>query len=227
MNLHAPSSREGGRIRRRNRALILEAAEEVFAAKGFDGATTAEIAARAGLPKANLHYYFATKEAVYRAVIADTLHLWLSLFDHIAPDDDPAEALGGYIRRKMRHSFEHPLPSRIFALEVIRGAPVIHDFLAGELRSWVEERSAGDQGLGRAGPDGGRRAGPSVLHDLGRDPDLCRFRRSDHGRARPRADGRGPGIGDGAVGGPAAAWVRPAAVRSRRRPLARPAILVG
>jgi TetR/AcrR family transcriptional regulator len=140
LNLHAPSSQEGGRIRRRNRALILKAAEEVFAAKGFDGATTAEIAARAGLPKANLHYYFPTKEAVYRAVIADTLHLWLSLFDHIAPDDDPAEALGGYIRRKMRHSFEHPLPSRIFALEVIRGAPVIRDFLAGDLRAWVEEK---------------------------------------------------------------------------------------
>jgi TetR/AcrR family transcriptional regulator len=160
LNLHAPSSREGGRIRRRNRALILEAAEEVFAAKGFDGATTAEIAARAGLPKANLHYYFATKEAVYRAVIADTLHLWLSLFDHIAPDDDPAEALGGYIRRKMRHSFEHPLPSRIFALEVIRGAPVIHDFLAGELRVWVEERSA----VIRAWAGQGRMAAVEPVH---------------------------------------------------------------
>jgi TetR/AcrR family transcriptional regulator len=132
---------QGGRIRRRNRALILQAAEEVFAAKGFEGATTAEIAARAGLPKANLHYYFSTKEAVYRAVIADTLRLWLSLFDNIAPEDDPAEALSAYIRRKMRHSFEHPLPSRIFALEVIRGAPVIRDFLAGELRAWVEEKA--------------------------------------------------------------------------------------
>jgi TetR/AcrR family transcriptional regulator len=160
LNLHVPSSREGGRIRRRNRALILEAAEEVFAAKGFDGASTAEIAARAGLPKANLHYYFPTKEAVYRAVIADTLHLWLSLFDHIAPDDDPAEALGGYIRRKMRHSFEHPLPSRIFALEVIRGAPVIHDFLAGELRSWVEERSA----VIRAWAEQGRMAAVEPVH---------------------------------------------------------------
>jgi TetR/AcrR family transcriptional regulator len=160
LNLHAPISQECGRIRRRNRALILEAAEEVFAAKGFDGATTAEIAARAGLPKANLHYYFATKEAVYRAVIADTLHLWLSLFDHIAPDDDPAEALSGYIRRKMRHSFEHPLPSRIFALEVIRGAPVIHDFLAGELRSWVEERSA----VIRAWAEQGRMAAVEPAH---------------------------------------------------------------
>jgi TetR/AcrR family transcriptional regulator len=138
--LRAAAEERGGGIRRRNRALILAAAERVFAEKGFDGATTAAIAAAAGLPKANVHYYFPTKEAVYRAVIDGTLRLWLSAFDHIAPEDDPAEALAAYVRRKMRHSFEHPLASRVFALEVIRGAPVVRDFLAGELRAWVEEK---------------------------------------------------------------------------------------
>ena len=132
----------GGLIPQRNRALILAAAERVFAEKGFDGATTAGIAAAAGLPKANLHYYFATKEAVYRAVIDGIVRLWLSAFDHIAPEDDPAQALASYIRRKMRLSFEHPQASRLFALEVIRGAPVIRDFLAGELKEWVEARAA-------------------------------------------------------------------------------------
>ncbi len=132
----------GGRIRQRNRALILAAAERAFAEKGFDGATMAAIATAAGLPKANLHYYFATKEAVYRAVIDGIVRLWLSAFDHIAPEDDPAQALASYIRRKMRLSFEHPQASRLFALEVIRGAPVIRDFLAGELKQWVEARAA-------------------------------------------------------------------------------------
>ena len=132
----------GGRIRQRNRALIIAAAERVFAEKGFDGATTAGIAAAAGLPKANLHYYFATKEAIYRAVIDGIVRLWLSAFDDIAPEDDPALALAAYIRRKMRLSFEHPQASRLFALEVIRGAPVIRDFLAGELKEWVEARAA-------------------------------------------------------------------------------------
>ena len=112
-----------GRIRRRNRALILEAAERIFAEKGYDGATTAAIAAAAGLPKSNLHYYFPTKEAVYRAVIDQTLRLWLAAFDHISADDDPAAALAAYVRRKMRHSFEHPLASRVFAQELLRGAP--------------------------------------------------------------------------------------------------------
>lgn len=132
----------GGRIRQRNRALIVAAAERVFAERGFDGATTAAIAAAAGLPKANLHYYFATKEAVYRAVIDGIVRLWLSAFDDIAPEHDPALALAAYIRRKMRLSFEHPEASRLFALEVIRGAPVVGDFLAGELKDWVETRAA-------------------------------------------------------------------------------------
>ena len=131
-----------GRIRQRNRARILAAAERIFAEKGYDGATTAAIAAAAGLPKSNLHYYFPTKEAVYRAVIDGTLRLWLAAFDPISADDDPAEALAAYVRRKMRHSFEHPLASRVFAQEVLRGAPVVRDFLAGELREWVEARSA-------------------------------------------------------------------------------------
>ena len=49
-------------IRRASRQRILAATEKVFARHGFDGATMAQLAAAAGLPKANLHYYFGTKE---------------------------------------------------------------------------------------------------------------------------------------------------------------------
>ncbi len=194
MNLHAESTdAEGGRIRRRNRALILQAAEKVFAAKGFNGATTAEIAARAGLPKANLHYYFPSKEAVYRTVIAETLRLWLSLFDHIAPDDDPATALAAYIRRKMRHSFEHPLASRIFALEVIRGAPVIRDFLAGDLRAGVEEKGR----VIRAWAGQGRMAAVEPVHLFLRSGPRPRLMPISTLRSRPcSAASRRPGTGN-------------------------------
>jgi hypothetical protein len=75
-------------------------------------------------------------------VIDETLRLWLAAFDPISPEDDPADALAAYIRRKMRLSFEHPLASRVFAQELLRGAPVVRDFLAGELKAWVEARSA-------------------------------------------------------------------------------------
>lgn len=129
-----------GRIRERNRQRLLEAAEIEFAERGFDGATTAAIAARAGLPKANLHYYFPTKEAVYRELIGGILERWLAALDPIAESDDPAPSLARYIRRKMDQAREHPHASRVFAQEVIRGAPVIGDFLAGDLRDWVEMR---------------------------------------------------------------------------------------
>lgn len=131
-----------GRSRQRMEARILAAAERVFAADGHAGATTAEIARQAGLPKANVHYYFPTKEAIYRALIDRILRLWLAAFEPLAAEDDPAEALAAYIRTKMRYSREHPLASRIFARELLAGAPVIHDFLATELRAWVEEKSA-------------------------------------------------------------------------------------
>lgn len=129
-----------GRIRQHNRQRLLAAAEIEFAERGFDGATTAAIAARAGLPKANLHYYFPTKEAVYRELVGGILEHWLTALDPIAESDDPATTLARYIRRKMDHAREHPRASRVFAQEVIRGAPVIGDFLETTLRDWVEAR---------------------------------------------------------------------------------------
>lgn len=135
------SSGKTGQIRVRNKARIIAAAEEVFAAKGYAGATTAEIAASAGLPKANVHYYFSTKEAIYRAVIDNILDLWLEPFQRITEDDDPAEALATYIRTKVMLSRDRPLASRIYANEIIRGAPILSDYLQKDLREWVAEKS--------------------------------------------------------------------------------------
>ena len=131
-----------GRIRRHNRTLILEAAERLFAAKGFEGATTQAIADLAGLPKANLHYYFPTKERLYRTILADILHTWLATFERFGESDDPAEALTSYVTEKVALSFARPDASRIFAREMLSGAGHLQDFLTSELRPWVEERGA-------------------------------------------------------------------------------------
>ncbi len=138
---NAKGSSKTGQIRARNKARIMSAAEEVFAGKGYDGATTAEIALKAGLPKANVHYYFSTKEAIYRAVIDNILDLWLEPFQRITEDDDPAEALSMYIRTKVMLSRDRPLASRIYANEIIRGAPILADYLGKDLREWVAEKS--------------------------------------------------------------------------------------
>ena len=120
----------------------MAAAESVFAERGFDGATTAEIAARAGLPKSNLHYYFPTKAALYRRVLEGVLQAWLAAADTFESGADPAEALRRYIAAKMDLARARPQGSRIFASEILRGAPAIQDFLDTTLQRWVESRSA-------------------------------------------------------------------------------------
>jgi TetR/AcrR family transcriptional regulator len=120
---------------------ILQAAEAAFARAGFSGTTMAEIAEGAGLPKANLHYYFRTKAALYRAVLDRTLTLWLAETSGIRRDAHPAVALGDYIRAKMRLTAAHPDASRVFANEMLHGAPQIGGYLRRELKALVDEKS--------------------------------------------------------------------------------------
>jgi TetR/AcrR family transcriptional regulator len=149
--LPARGEGRGGRIRREQEAAILKAAERVFARAGFQGATMAEIALQAGLPKSNLHYYFGTKAEVYRAVLANILRLWLAETDRLTAAADPREALAHYVEAKMRLSAERPDASRVFANEVLHGAPQIGGFLKSELRTLVTDKAEVIEGWIAAG----------------------------------------------------------------------------
>ena len=127
-------------IREENERALLEAAEQIFAEQGYSGATTAAIARRAGVPKANLHYYFATKEGLYRAVVERVLTAWLAAAAPFDASDDPREALASYIGAKMDLARAMPLASRIWSAEIMRGAPMIQDFLDTTLTDWVALR---------------------------------------------------------------------------------------
>jgi TetR/AcrR family transcriptional regulator len=127
-------------IREENERAILAAAEAVFAEQGFGGATMAAIAAIAGVPKPNVHYYFPTKERLYRAVVERILTVWLEAASSFDTSDDPAEALTSYIGAKMDLARTMPLGSRIWASEIMRGAPAIQDFLDTTLTRWVRSR---------------------------------------------------------------------------------------
>jgi TetR/AcrR family transcriptional regulator len=140
-----------GSIRTANRERILAAAEKVFARAGFNGATMDAIAAGAGLPKANLHYYFGSKKALYREVLAGTLRDWLVPMDSLVPEADPREALGSYIRAKMAMSAARPDASRVFANELLHGAPVLGELMRSDLRSMVERKAAVIRGWVAAG----------------------------------------------------------------------------
>lgn len=107
---------------------IVDAAKPLFARHGYDGASIDRIAADAGLSKQNLLYYFPRKQALYRAVLGRVLDVWLSYMDAMSQrEDDPEAALREYIAGKLRFSFEHPDDSRIYASEVIAGAPHFAD----------------------------------------------------------------------------------------------------
>jgi TetR/AcrR family transcriptional regulator len=136
----AQKTRQKSATRAENERLILEAAEAVFAEYGFKGATTAMIAERAGIPKANLHYYFPAKEALYRRVVEDIFNIWLAAANSFDDCDDPVEALSRYIAIKMDISRQHPNGSKVWANEILHRAPVIQDYLETTLREWTASR---------------------------------------------------------------------------------------
>ena len=129
------------RIQKQNRAAILEAALNVFSTHGFRGATLDQIASDAGLSKPNILYYFDGKEAIHIALLSQLLDAWLDPLRGLDAEGEPREELMRYIRRKLQMSREFPRESRLFANEIVQGAPRIEGFLVNELRTLVDEKA--------------------------------------------------------------------------------------
>ncbi|MED5609521.1 MULTISPECIES: TetR/AcrR family transcriptional regulator [Pseudomonas] len=129
-------------IRERNRRLILRAASEEFAEKGFAATKTSDIAARAGLPKPNVYYYFQSKENLYRSVLESVVEPLLQASAPFREDDEPAEALKAYIRSKVRISQELPHASKVFASELMHGAPHLPREYLDELNAQAQRNIA-------------------------------------------------------------------------------------
>lgn len=110
------------RISERNRRIIIKAGIEIFARKGFDGTRIAEIAEASGLPKANVYYYFSSKEEIYTAIIAHLIAGWDDALKYIAPEREPADAFRLYIKAKLEYARKNGAESRLFASEIIQGA---------------------------------------------------------------------------------------------------------
>lgn len=147
----AQDGKRTGRIRQKNEESILAAAAHEFAHHGYKGTSMNAIAMRAGLPKANLHYYFTSKLGLYVEVMRHILQLWDDAFDHLTAKDDPAEALAAYIRTKMEFSRKQPLASKIFAMEVISGCECLSTHFNDDYREWFRGRAAVFQAWSDAG----------------------------------------------------------------------------
>ena len=140
--LYTAQGKPAGRIRQKNEETILAAAAEEFARYGFKGTSMNAIASRAGLPKANVHYYFNSKLGLYVEVMRHILELWDTAFDDLTVDDDPATALAEYIRIKMEFSRRHPQASKIFAMEVISGCECLSEHFNQDYRNWFRGRAS-------------------------------------------------------------------------------------
>ena len=134
------------RIQKENETRILLAALEVFSENGFRGATLDRIAATAKMSTPNLLYYFKNKEEIHVALLTDLLDVWLAPLREISPHGEPADEIGSYIRRKLDSSRQFPRESRLFANEMLAGAPHIGGFLKSELKQLVDEKAAIFQG---------------------------------------------------------------------------------
>jgi TetR/AcrR family transcriptional regulator len=130
------------RIQREKTEAILAAALDVFSTQGFRGTTLDQIAEAAGLSKPNLLYYFASKEAVHRMLLERLLDTWLAPLRRLDPDGDPTAEILSYVRRKLEMARDDPRQSRLFAGEILQGAPHIADVLSGPLKRLVDEKAA-------------------------------------------------------------------------------------
>ena len=129
------------RIQKQNIAAILDAALEVFSANGFRGSTLDQIANTAGISKPNLLYYFNGKEAIHIALLSELLDVWLAPLRELNPNGDPKIELMAYVRRKLELSRNFPRESRLFANEIVQGAPRIEGFLQNDLKKLVDEQA--------------------------------------------------------------------------------------
>lgn len=148
------------RIQKRNRQIILDAALEVFSTHGFRGATLDQIAAQAGLSKPNLLYYFDSKDTIHRELLTRLLDTWLDPLRMLNAEGAPQAEIMAYMRRKLQMSRDFPRESRLFANEILQGAPRMEAFIRTDLRALVDEKAQ----LLQAWADAGRIARIDPYH---------------------------------------------------------------
>jgi len=138
----AAKTRKRTRIQAANEERILDAGLEVFSTYGFRGATVDQIAALAGMTKPNLLYYFRRKRDIYLAVLNRTHEMWLQPLEALSQEGDPQREIADYIDRKLEMARDNPKASRLFAMEIIQGAPILGEILVGRLKTLVDDKAA-------------------------------------------------------------------------------------
>lgn len=103
---------------------ILSSAEQLFSSQGFEAASMSAIAQLAGVSKATIYYHFTTKQALYRAVLAQTCQVSATLLLDMEADPGSLEdKLERYARQHLATILEHEQFSRLILRELLENGP--------------------------------------------------------------------------------------------------------
>ncbi len=106
--------------RKESKEIILDAAEALFASRGFDATTIKQIGTRAKVNPALLYYYFGDKKALYRAVLARLIGgLAETLGGRLRDARTPGDAIHAVVGAQMEVLGAHPNLARIFVREMV------------------------------------------------------------------------------------------------------------
>src|SRR5690606_2905877 len=104
-------------------------------------ATIDQIAEAAGMSKPNLLYYFRSKEDIHKTLISRLLETWLAPLREMDAEGDPVTEIRSYIRRKIEMARDFPRECRLFANEILQGAPRTLPMIDTDLKSLVDEQA--------------------------------------------------------------------------------------
>ncbi|MBI5060641.1 TetR/AcrR family transcriptional regulator [candidate division KSB1 bacterium] len=133
------------------RGRILSAARRLFAEQGLEATSTREIADAAEVNLAMIHYYFGSKEQLYRRTIAGMiLELFQQVADSIQAELPPAQRLMQFPLLIMKAMRDSPTTAAIMRREIANGAPQVREVV---------------RSLGELGPQGFAQVFAALYHE--------------------------------------------------------------
>ena len=105
------------------------------------------------MSKPNLLYYFRRKEDIHETLMQRLLDTWLAPLRELDDIGDPMTEIRSYIRRKLEMARDFPRESRLFANEILQGAPRIMPTAGGRAENAGRREGRRHQGLDARGQD--------------------------------------------------------------------------
>ena len=129
------------KIRAVKESCNLKSAQLIFVRSGFCRSSMQIISDDASIAKANIHYYFSSKEKHYRRGVGWIFTVWLDAANSFKTSNEPRAILHDYLSERMEISRLYSDGSKVWANEVIQDASIIVDFLTSAFEVWTNSRT--------------------------------------------------------------------------------------